>query len=508
MPNNPATKSWRRLPLLLAALVFLTSAAASAMLIWRLDQVRLLDERMQVSSLAGDHAQAIQRNIERILSATYALAALVRQGDGTLDNFTEVARQMLPLYPGADSLQLAPGGTTRHIVPLAGNEKGVGHDLLNDPLRSKEALLARDSGKLTLAGPFELVQGGMGAVGRFPVFLEAENGGKTFWGFTSVVIRFPQVLDTARLPQLTERGFDYKLWRMHPDSGERQIIAESSSLPLIEPVEQSLQLPNGVWTLSIAPVAGWNNPAGLLFRSALGLLFSLLLAWLAKLLVESKAHEAGLENLVAIRTAEILEREERLRLLEDNLPDSYVFQYHHQNDGTPQFLYLSAGMEKLHGLSRQDVLRDAGVLHRQVEPEQLPALMTAERASLDGLRDFQMELRMRRSDGEWRWFQVRSRPRRRPDGQVLWDGVATDITERKKAEQALLRQTAELRQRNEELERFDAAAVGRELQMIGLKGKINELSLRLGQPAPYDLTVFADEDLAPAGRPGEPGEPT
>jgi PAS domain S-box-containing protein len=62
--------------------------------------------------------------------------------------------------------------------------------------------------------------------------------------------------------------------------------------------------------------------------------------------------------------------------------------------------------------------------------------------------------------------------------------ISLDITERKRAEQAL---TA----RNEELERFNRAMVGRELDMIELKRQVNTLSQELGRPAPY---VLASED--------------
>lgn len=141
------------------------------------------------------------------------------------------------------------------------------------------------------------------------------------------------------------------------------------------------------------------------------------------------------------------ESEERLRLLGDNLPDSYVYQYLHEADGTPRFIYLSAGVERLHGLTREDVLRNAGTLHRQTDPEQITALVAMEAASMESMTDFGMELRMLRADGDWRWMQVRSRPRRKADGQVVWDGVATDITGRKQKEQ-------ELQEKNAELERF------------------------------------------------------
>ena len=625
MMISPTKPAWLRgrLPLILATLVFLVTALAAEALIWRLEQHRLQEERARVLNLASDHAYDFQRRLDQGLSATYALAALVRQGQGTIADFHSLATQMLPFYPEVSALGLAPRGVVQFIVPLAGNEGAIGHDMLADPERAKEARLARDSGKLTLAGPFDLVQGGMGAVARLPVFLDDEQGQPSFWGFTTVLVHFPQAFESTLLSKLSERGFDYEFWRSHPDTGEKQVIATSSSASLTAAVEHPIQVPNATWTLSLAPSKGWGDPSGLLLKGVLGLLFSLLLAWLTKLLAASKAHEAGLEALVIERTAEIRESEKRLRLLEDNLPDSYVFQYLHADVGAPRFLYLSAGVERLHGLSRADILRDAGVLHGQIDPEQMSALAAAENASLENLTDFMMELRMRRADGQWRWFKVKSRPSRKDDGNVVWDGVASDVTERKRAEEELRcsearyrelfqsnphpmwvydleslaflavndaaisrygysreeflamtirdirpseevprllenisrvnqgvdeagawwhrkkdgstilveitshtmefagrpaelvlalditarqraedelhRQTAELKQRNAELERFDAAAVGRELRMIELKRQINELSRELGRAAPYDLSAFEHAAVAPGG---------
>jgi len=369
---------------------------------------------------------------------------MVRQSDGKFPDFEEVASQMLSYFPCADSLQLAPDGVTRRIVPLAGNEAGLGRDLLHDPLRNKEALLARDSKQLTLAGPFELIQGGTGVIGRFPVFLE-DNGAERFWGFTTVVIRFPRILEQIGLTQLAERGFTYQLWRIHPDTGERQIIAASTLTPPAGAIDHPVRVPNGTWTLSLAPLAGWGDPLGLSLGIALGFLFSLLLAWLAKLLIGSKAHASALERLVAERTAEIRENEQRLRQLGDNLPDSYVYQYANDADGSPRFIYLSTGVERVHGVSVEAILHDAGGLHRQIDPEQMPSLLEAEATSLREMRDFAMDLRMRRADGKWRWLRLRSCPRRRRDGQVVWDGVATDVTEHIEAMFALRENEERLR---------------------------------------------------------------
>ncbi|MFX6201823.1 CHASE domain-containing protein, partial [Acinetobacter baumannii] len=83
------------------------------------------------------------------------------------------------------------------------NEKAIGLNLLSNPEQKTEATISRDSRELTLAGPCELVQGGQALAGRLPVFLKNAQGDSTFWGFTEVVMRLPDVLRTAQLPHLS-----------------------------------------------------------------------------------------------------------------------------------------------------------------------------------------------------------------------------------------------------------------------------------------------------------------
>jgi sensor domain CHASE-containing protein len=171
-------------PLVVGGIVFLVAAALSGVIVWQLEQHALQDERARAARQANDHAHAIEHSIDHTLSAAVALAALVRQGNGSIPDFEATAGKMLPFYPGISELALAPGGVVRNVAPMSGNEKAVGLDLLRFPAQRKESLLARDSGRLTLAGPLELVQGGTGVVGRLPVFLEDGRGHSVFWGFT------------------------------------------------------------------------------------------------------------------------------------------------------------------------------------------------------------------------------------------------------------------------------------------------------------------------------------
>jgi PAS domain S-box-containing protein len=74
----------------------------------------------------------------------------------------------------------------------------------------------------------------------------------------------------------------------------------------------------------------------------------------------------------------------------------------------------------------------------------------------------------------------------REDGKV-WVSAQHDITERKRAEQVLLKTATELQARNDLLARFNRVAVDREVRMVELKGQINDLCQKLGEPPRYSV---------------------
>ena len=63
---------------------------------------------------------------------------------------------------------------------------------------------------ITMQGPLSLKQGGTGIAIRNPVYLEQKNGERTFWGFTIVIIRVPDIFADS-VKSLTDFSYEYKL---------------------------------------------------------------------------------------------------------------------------------------------------------------------------------------------------------------------------------------------------------------------------------------------------------
>ncbi|WP_420477006.1 bifunctional diguanylate cyclase/phosphodiesterase [Noviherbaspirillum sp. ST9] len=217
-------------------------------------------QQKEAEVIAANHASALQERLNHCLSSTYALASILRHGNGSIDNFDALASEMLKMYGGISSLQLAKGGVVSHVVPFVGNAQVIGHDLLKDPNRNKEAFLAVQSRKLTLAGPVELLQGGQAVIGRLPIFLRETEDKEQFWGFATSVIGVQELIERSGLSELAKAGYEYELAQVRGADGELRVFARSGTSRFADPVVRELDVPNSKWLIRIAPAEGWLEP--------------------------------------------------------------------------------------------------------------------------------------------------------------------------------------------------------------------------------------------------------
>ena len=304
-----------------SVLVLVLTLALGATLLSRFQTDRQRLQRAEVVHLAKERAMILQRSVERMVAINHALAALVHQGNGQIVNFETAAKQLLGGNPQVKAIALSPAGVVQFVVPRVGNEGLLGFDQLNDPLQQREAVFTRDTGRTTLAGPLQLAQGGQGVVSRLPIFLPDAAGVSRFWGFANVTVRLPDLLGGAALGDLPLRGYDYRLSRVHPDTGVQQTISASVAGALVRPVRQSLEVPNGAWSLDLAPVEGWGQGLVMAWGGAAVLLSSILLASLAHALVQQRRYKLGLEALMRERTAQMVSTQDQLRTTVEAIRD-------------------------------------------------------------------------------------------------------------------------------------------------------------------------------------------
>jgi len=97
---------------------------------------------------------------------------------------------------------------------------------------------------------------------------------------------------------------------------------------------------------------------------------------------------------------------------------------------------------------------------RAIHPEDLPRVMKKWLADMAAGESSEDEMRMRRADGQYRWFLVRTAPLRDEQGNLVkWYGVCIDIEDRKRAEEALRSTESEQRHIAAQLERERARLV-------------------------------------------------
>ncbi len=213
---------------------------------------------------------------------------------------------------------------------------------------------------------------------------------------------------------------------------------------------------------------------------------------------ELRRYQERLEELVRERTAELNKTLDTLRESERHFREllasvtSYVYTVV-MDCGRAVSTTHGPGCLTVTGFSAGEYAADPSLWYRMIHPEDRQAVLDAAQQILISKSADTFEHRIQHKDGSTRWVQTTLVPRVSPEGQVLsYDGVITDITERKRAEEKILglneeleqrvrERTRELERRNHELEQMNKAFVGRELKMVELKERIRELEKAANQ---------------------------
>jgi formate hydrogenlyase transcriptional activator len=133
------------------------------------------------------------------------------------------------------------------------------------------------------------------------------------------------------------------------------------------------------------------------------------------------------------------QKEDHLRIVIDTIP---TMAWSVLPDGAVDF--VNQRWLEYTGLSLEEALEDTT---RTVHPEDLPRVMEKWIVDMAAGEPYEDEMRLRRVDGEYRWFLIRTVPLRdEQENIVKWYGTSTDIEDRKRAEGDLRRSESYLAQ--------------------------------------------------------------
>lgn len=235
--------------------------------------IHLQSQRATVQQEAG----LIKSRLEARLNGDYqrmrGLAAMLATDPHMgQERFGQLAAEVLQGETGIRHFAAAPGLVVSLVHPLQGNERAIGLDYNKNDAQREAAYRVRDSGKMVVAGPVNLVQGGTGFIFRLPIFSGPEDN-RQFWGILSAVAETNRLYADTGLVD-TDSALHFALTGQDGTGRSgAQFFGETDFL-IDDPILLNINLPVGSWQLAAHPEQGWSTSPPNRWRLRMALLLA------------------------------------------------------------------------------------------------------------------------------------------------------------------------------------------------------------------------------------------
>ncbi len=235
------------------------------------------DNEMNV--ILKDIHQSIEQSLKNCYTTTVSLALSI-DDEGKPQNFDLVGKKLLQSNSIVSAVQLVPDGIIKHIYPTKGNEAAMNLDILSSKDLKKEAQKSIETQKIYFAGPLKLKQGGIGIVGRLPVYNENK-----FWGFTAVIIKLKDLLNVQEINSLDKSKYEFQFSKKNPISNKEEFFL-SSKTDLSKSHYKYYYIPDSGWKLYLIAKKPFAIYYETIMRFFLGLIISIVLGILTTKLMK------------------------------------------------------------------------------------------------------------------------------------------------------------------------------------------------------------------------------
>ncbi|MDA3951354.1 MAG: diguanylate cyclase [Spirochaeta sp.] len=313
------TKRGFRTLIIAAALIVATGTTAGVFV------QRYLDQRVRARQmeLVQTSAAKVRAHIEHVLSqdllVIHSTAAYIAvHPEITQAEFAAFGAELMNGSATLGNLVAAPDLVISFVYPVAGNEGIIGVDYRDLPDQLPLVLEARTSDSLVVAGPLEILQGGMAIIGRAPVFVPTEDD-REFWGIVSALINLDALAREVET-LAAEQGIHVALRRSYSAQNfDPAFYGDNDLFFGKQTVLSAVTLPNGSWQIAAEPTGGW-TPRGP--ESTAITVITIALIAIALGLAVSKIRS---DELLKQREEELTESKARLDLFFSQSLDGFFF---------------------------------------------------------------------------------------------------------------------------------------------------------------------------------------
>ncbi len=190
---------------------------------------------------------------------TEGLAGLIGIDHGITERkFYAIIEELFYRTDVIRNVAVAQGSRVIYVYPKQGNENVLGLDYTGHEEQWPAVQRVMKERQLVVAGPVKLVQGGMGVIGRTPIFVSdpMAPGGLRYWGLSSTVIDFDHLIRQTSLP-LIEKHLDIAIRGKDGPGASGEVFYGDAALFDRRPVRLDIPLPSGSWQIAGVPANRW-----------------------------------------------------------------------------------------------------------------------------------------------------------------------------------------------------------------------------------------------------------
>lgn len=305
--RNPVEKKIQRKCYVVGLIAFVSALFLAYFLLENIKK----NEQAAVTYTAQNTVRRIQSQLDEYVTCSNVLENVILAGYELNEEGFSTLASMLPNEDGVvKAFELAPKGVVAEIYPMEENAEAIGLDLLAEHERAADAKLAKESMEYTIAGPFELRQGGTGALLFNPVYQMNATEQREFWGFIVLVIDWDKFVAKMGLDRLSEADYCYRIWKEDGVTGEPNVLVQCPHTFPKDRLTVDCTLPNGHWYFDIIPSDGWIPISYWISDVVICYALSLLIAVLFYLLFMKRYHEQQYAEKLQLSAAEAQEASE------------------------------------------------------------------------------------------------------------------------------------------------------------------------------------------------------